>query len=157
MHFSEICFYRWKGYSFRALRLFTFLHPCDWIFLVSSYFCSWLDVLAGDIPAGTSEDVDAAVKAAKEAFYRNRGKDWAKASGKHRATYLRAIAKRVSTDFFLTLGTLGWLLFQINICHNRGILWLNGTFHWELIPYDNPLVVLHTKSMFFPHVVHAQR
>jgi betaine-aldehyde dehydrogenase len=43
-------------------------------------------VLAGDIPAGTSEDVDAAVKAAKEAFYRNRGKDWAKASGKHRAT-----------------------------------------------------------------------
>ena len=66
-------------------------------------------MLAGDIPAGTSEDVDAAVKAAKEAFYRNKGKDWAKASGKHRATYLRAIAKRVSTGFFLSLGTLGTL------------------------------------------------
>jgi betaine-aldehyde dehydrogenase len=50
----------------------------------------------GDIPAATSEDVDAAVKAAKEAFYRNKGKDWAKAGGKHRATFLRAIAKRVA-------------------------------------------------------------
>jgi len=50
---------------------------------------------AGDIPAATSEDVDAAVKAAKDAFYRNKGQDWAKASGKHRATFLRAIAKRV--------------------------------------------------------------
>lgn len=51
---------------------------------------------AGDIPAATAEDVDAAVKAAKEAFYRNKGSDWAKATGKHRATFLRAIAKRVS-------------------------------------------------------------
>jgi betaine-aldehyde dehydrogenase len=50
----------------------------------------------GDIPAATSEDVDAAVKAAKDAFYRNKGQDWAKASGKHRATFLRAIAKRVA-------------------------------------------------------------
>ncbi|KAG0562283.1 hypothetical protein KC19_9G133600 [Ceratodon purpureus] len=50
----------------------------------------------GDIPAATSEDVDVAVKAAKEAFHRNKGKDWAKATGKHRATYLRAIAKRVA-------------------------------------------------------------
>jgi betaine-aldehyde dehydrogenase len=50
----------------------------------------------GDIPAATSEDVDAAVKAAKEAFYRNKGRDWAKATGKHRATFLRAIAKRVA-------------------------------------------------------------
>ena len=52
----------------------------------------------GDIPAATSEDVDAAVKAAKEAFHRNKGKDWAKATGKHRATYLRAIAKRVRLE-----------------------------------------------------------
>lgn len=54
-----------------------------------------LVICAGDIPAATSEDVDAAVKAAKEAFYRNKGQDWAKATGKHRATFLRAIAKRV--------------------------------------------------------------
>lgn len=54
-----------------------------------------LVICAGDIPAATSEDVDAAVKAAKEAFYRNKGQDWAKATGKHRATFLRAIAKKV--------------------------------------------------------------
>lgn len=53
---------------------------------------------AGDIPAATSEDVDAAVKAAKEAFHRNKGKDWAKATGAHRATYLRKIAKRVRVE-----------------------------------------------------------
>lgn len=54
----------------------------------------------GEIPAATSEDVDAAVKAAKEAFHRNKGKDWAKAGGKHRANFLRAIAKKVTTLIF---------------------------------------------------------
>jgi len=72
---------------------------------------------AGDIPAATSEDVDAAVKAAKEAFYRNKGQDWAKATGKHRATFLRAIAKKVrflKASELLRLGKSS--LWNVNAC-----------------------------------------
>jgi hypothetical protein len=32
---------------------------------------------------------------------------------------------------------------------NRGILLLNGTFHWELVPYDFPLAVLQIKGIIF--------
>ncbi|KAJ7515942.1 hypothetical protein O6H91_22G035400 [Diphasiastrum complanatum] len=51
--------------------------------------------IVGDIPAGTSEDVDVAVKAARAAFSRNKGQDWARAPGKVRAQYLRAISAKV--------------------------------------------------------------
>ncbi|CAN0900709.1 Aminoaldehyde dehydrogenase ALDH10A8, chloroplastic [Linum grandiflorum] len=51
--------------------------------------------IVGDIPAATSEDVELAVEAAHKAFYRNKGKDWAFASGSSRAKYLRAIAAKV--------------------------------------------------------------
>lgn len=50
---------------------------------------------AGDIPAATAEDVDIAVEAARKALTRNGGKDWAAASGAHRAKFLRAIAAKV--------------------------------------------------------------
>nr|QCI61346.1 Aldehyde dehydrogenase [Crocus sativus] len=49
----------------------------------------------GEIPAGTSEDVDLAVAAARRALYRNGGKDWSRASGAVRAKYLRAIAAKI--------------------------------------------------------------
>lgn len=49
----------------------------------------------GDIPAATKEDVEVAVNAARRAFSRNKGKDWAKAPGALRAKYLRAIAAKV--------------------------------------------------------------
>uniref|UniRef100_A0A453DSB7 Aldehyde dehydrogenase domain-containing protein n=1 Tax=Aegilops tauschii subsp. strangulata TaxID=200361 RepID=A0A453DSB7_AEGTS len=49
----------------------------------------------GEIPAGTSEDVDAAVAAARAALKRNRGRDWSRAPGAVRAKYLRAIAAKV--------------------------------------------------------------
>ncbi|XP_076907736.1 aminoaldehyde dehydrogenase 2, peroxisomal-like [Bidens hawaiensis] len=51
--------------------------------------------IVGDIPAATSEDVDIAVKAARRALRRNGGKEWATASGAHRAKYLRAIAAKI--------------------------------------------------------------
>ncbi|KAE8694555.1 Betaine aldehyde dehydrogenase [Hibiscus syriacus] len=50
--------------------------------------------IIGDIPAATSEDVDLAVAAARRALSRNKGKDWASASGAVRAKYLRAIAAK---------------------------------------------------------------
>ncbi|CAI9759545.1 unnamed protein product [Fraxinus pennsylvanica] len=43
----------------------------------------------------TAEDVDVAVEAAQNAFYRNAGKDLASAAGAHRAKYLRAIAAKI--------------------------------------------------------------
>ncbi|MCL7026139.1 hypothetical protein MKW94_005033 [Papaver nudicaule] len=49
----------------------------------------------GDIPAGTAEDVQLAVDAARKALSRNKGKDWSKATGAFRAKYLRAIAAKV--------------------------------------------------------------
>lgn len=52
--------------------------------------------IIGDIPAATKEDVDAAVAAAKTALSRNKGADWASASGAVRARYLRAIAAKVT-------------------------------------------------------------
>ncbi|KAL3698345.1 hypothetical protein R1sor_012421 [Riccia sorocarpa] len=54
--------------------------------------CPTTEEQIGQIPAATAEDVDAAVKAARQAFTRNNGKDWSRASGKHRAKILRAIA-----------------------------------------------------------------
>lgn len=50
----------------------------------------------GDIPAATVEDVELAVDAARKAFTRNKGKDWASASGAVRAKYLRAIAAKIT-------------------------------------------------------------
>ncbi|KAF2608701.1 hypothetical protein F2Q68_00045533 [Brassica cretica] len=50
----------------------------------------------GHIPAATKEDVEVAVNAARRAFSRNKGKDWAKAPGALRAKYLRAIAAKVT-------------------------------------------------------------
>ncbi|RLN03598.1 uncharacterized protein C2845_PM13G12800 [Panicum miliaceum] len=49
----------------------------------------------GEIPAGTAEDVEAAVAAARAALKRNRGRDWARAPGAVRAKYLRAIAAKI--------------------------------------------------------------
>ena len=51
---------------------------------------------SGLIPAATGEDVELAVDAARRAFARNKGADWAKAPGAVRAKYLRAIAAKVS-------------------------------------------------------------
>ncbi|KAF5807141.1 putative betaine-aldehyde dehydrogenase [Helianthus annuus] len=53
------------------------------------------ELIIGDIPAATAEDVDIAVEAARKALKRNGGKDWASASGAHRAKYLRAIASKI--------------------------------------------------------------
>ncbi|MCO5592683.1 hypothetical protein L7F22_046686 [Adiantum nelumboides] len=50
----------------------------------------------GTIPAATAEDVEIAVKAAKEAFTRNKGKNWPRTTGAFRAKYLRAIAAKVT-------------------------------------------------------------
>ncbi|XP_052176261.1 aminoaldehyde dehydrogenase 2, peroxisomal [Diospyros lotus] len=52
--------------------------------------------IIGDIPAATAEDVDIAVNAARRALSRNKGRDWASASGAHRAKYLRAIAAKIT-------------------------------------------------------------
>lgn len=52
--------------------------------------------ICGKIPAATVEDVDLAVQAAKAAFSRNNGALWARATGKVRAGYLRAIAAKVA-------------------------------------------------------------
>uniref|UniRef100_A0A8R7V0L8 Aldehyde dehydrogenase domain-containing protein n=1 Tax=Triticum urartu TaxID=4572 RepID=A0A8R7V0L8_TRIUA len=49
----------------------------------------------GEIPAGTSEDVDAAVDAARAALKRNRGRDWSRVPGAVQAKFLRAIAAKV--------------------------------------------------------------
>ncbi|OVA14342.1 Aldehyde dehydrogenase domain [Macleaya cordata] len=51
--------------------------------------------IIGDIPAATAEDVEVAVDAARRALSRNRGRDWALASGASRAKYLRAIAAKI--------------------------------------------------------------
>ncbi|KAI4376578.1 hypothetical protein MLD38_014324 [Melastoma candidum] len=50
----------------------------------------------GDIPAATAEDVDVAVASARNALIRNKGQEWASASGSVRAKYLRAIAAKVT-------------------------------------------------------------
>ncbi|KAJ4973028.1 hypothetical protein NE237_006202 [Protea cynaroides] len=52
--------------------------------------------ILGDIPAATAEDVELAVDAARRAFSRNKGRDWASASGAYRAKYLRAIAAKIT-------------------------------------------------------------
>ncbi|KAJ7945920.1 Betaine aldehyde dehydrogenase [Quillaja saponaria] len=50
----------------------------------------------GYIPAATAEDVELAVDAARKAFFRDKGKDWAAASGAVRAKYLRSIAAKIT-------------------------------------------------------------
>nr|AHH24261.1 betaine aldehyde dehydrogenase [Atriplex nummularia] len=64
--------------------------------------------IIGDIPAATAEDVEVAVVAARKAFKRNKGRDWAATSGAHRARYLRAIAAKITEkkDHFVKLETL---------------------------------------------------
>ncbi|XP_077237898.1 aminoaldehyde dehydrogenase 2, peroxisomal-like [Tasmannia lanceolata] len=52
--------------------------------------------IIGHIPAGTSEDVELAVEAARKALSRNKGGDWSRASGAFRAKYLRAIASKIT-------------------------------------------------------------
>ncbi|KAJ1439010.1 Aldehyde/histidinol dehydrogenase [Sesbania bispinosa] len=52
--------------------------------------------IIGEIPAATKEDVDLAVTAARNALSRNKGADWASASGSVRARYLRAIAAKIT-------------------------------------------------------------
>ncbi|MED6126518.1 Aminoaldehyde dehydrogenase 1, peroxisomal [Stylosanthes scabra] len=54
------------------------------------------ELIIGDIPAGTKEDVEIAVEAARRALNRNKGRDWSTASGSLRATYLRAIAAKIT-------------------------------------------------------------
>ncbi|KAL1318022.1 hypothetical protein AAHE18_15G175900 [Arachis hypogaea] len=54
------------------------------------------ELIIGDIPAATKEDVELAVDAARRALSRNKGKDWSTASGSLRATYLRAIAAKIT-------------------------------------------------------------
>jgi len=63
------------------------------------FFKLGLVVVLGYIPAATSEDVELAVEAARKAFTRNNGKDWARATGAVRAKYLRAIAAKVNHEF----------------------------------------------------------
>ncbi|KAM0067604.1 putative betaine-aldehyde dehydrogenase [Helianthus debilis subsp. tardiflorus] len=51
----------------------------------------------GDIPAAaTTEDIVIAVKVARRALKRDEGKEWASASGAHRAKYLLTIAAKVT-------------------------------------------------------------
>ncbi|XP_068641317.1 aminoaldehyde dehydrogenase 2, peroxisomal [Aristolochia californica] len=52
--------------------------------------------IIGDIPAGTAEDIDLAVEAARRALSRNKGEDWSSASGAYRAKFLRAIASKIT-------------------------------------------------------------
>ncbi|KAG9449513.1 hypothetical protein H6P81_009478 [Aristolochia fimbriata] len=52
--------------------------------------------IIGDIPAGTAEDIELAVAAARGALSRNKGKDWSSASGAYRAKFLRAIAAKIT-------------------------------------------------------------
>lgn len=58
----------------------------------------------GDIPAATAEDVEIAVDAARRAFSRNGGKDWASTSGAFRAKFLRAIASTVFDSYCFPYG-----------------------------------------------------
>ena len=51
--------------------------------------------LSGDLPSGTEEDVDLAVSAARKAFSRDKGRGWSRASGAHRAQFLRQISAKV--------------------------------------------------------------
>lgn len=68
----------------------------------------FLPLPAGTIPSATLEDVDAAVSAAREAYTRNGGKDWSRATGAHRAKYLRAIAAKVQRRVEDKLAGLTW-------------------------------------------------
>ncbi|BBH03859.1 aldehyde dehydrogenase 10A8 [Prunus dulcis] len=52
--------------------------------------------IIGSVPAATAEDVELAVEAARRALARNKGRDWASASGAVRAKYLRAIAAKIT-------------------------------------------------------------
>lgn len=47
--------------------------------------------------------MEVAVNAARRAFSRNKGKDWAKAPGDLRAKYLRAIAAKVMIYIYIML------------------------------------------------------
>lgn len=52
--------------------------------------------LIGYIPAGKKEDVDAAVKAAQDAFNGKEGVEWSRASGAYRAVFLRKMAAKIA-------------------------------------------------------------
>jgi len=89
----------------------------DFIFNSISFTHTFL-VSAGDIPAATKEDVDLAVAAAKAALSRNKGADWASASGAVRARYLRAIAAKVLTSL-ASIFSLLLIRFLISILPRR--------------------------------------
>lgn len=63
--------------------------------MAESHVCVINNCASGSIPAATAEDVELAVDAARKALARNKGQDWASASGALRAKYLRAIAAKV--------------------------------------------------------------
>lgn len=84
------------SFSFSCYFSFSLYKNCG--FLLNSSSSS-----SGDIPAATAEDVDVAVQAARSALTRNKGKDWAFASGAVRAKYLRAIAAKVIAILSLPL------------------------------------------------------
>lgn len=50
------------------------------------------------MPSGTAEDIEVAVDAARRALTRNKGRDWSRATGAHRAKFLRAIAAKVTGE-----------------------------------------------------------
>ena len=54
----------------------------------------------GSIPGATEADVQLAVAAAKDAFYRNKGQDWPKTTGAHRSKFMRAIAAKARGTFW---------------------------------------------------------
>ncbi|KAK2985167.1 hypothetical protein RJ640_011988 [Escallonia rubra] len=68
--------------------------------------------IIGDIPAATAEDVDIAVEAARRALARNGGREWASASGAHRAKYLRAIAVKTIGQAYEDMQTQNQHLLQ---------------------------------------------
>ncbi|KAK2970302.1 hypothetical protein RJ640_012654 [Escallonia rubra] len=68
--------------------------------------------IIGDIPAATAEDVDIAVEAAWRALARNGGREWASASGAHRAKYLRAIAVKTIGQAYEDMQTQNQHLLQ---------------------------------------------
>jgi acyl-CoA reductase-like NAD-dependent aldehyde dehydrogenase len=53
--------------------------------------------IIGSIPRGNAADVDAAVDAARNAFYHG---GWSRTSGSQRAAYLRCISDKVNRAFF---------------------------------------------------------
>ncbi|KAJ0715666.1 putative betaine-aldehyde dehydrogenase [Helianthus annuus] len=96
-------------------------------------------MVAGDIPAAaTAEDINIAVKAARRAFKCDEGKEWASASGAHRAKYLRAIAAKVTEkkDKFTKLEAIDYVkpLDEVAPSYSHIILYFPALSHRLHIP-----------------------